>query len=397
MPELVSATFDWLGTAPAEYKFYDGAVTVHYDDDEHSYTRYDAAGNLVLIPGVTTAVHIVDKSAALTQWAANMACSYIRDEAELYALSGSWRDFDTATLQTWLEKAKYAHRDYKDNAAETGHIAHAWIEDFIKAAIAGKYDRMLAMLDELPEDERARNGCVASLEWMARHQVRWVLTERKIYSRRHDYAGTMDGLAYITACGDKDCCGEYEGVVKVPATFTDQLAVVDWKTSNGLYPEYDYQTAAYTLALIEELDLDIQLRVIARLGKEDAQFESRYLPPERLYTDFEIFLGCLSLYRSIERRKAEDKAQKDAVKAAERAAKDEAEQALRERKAAYREALRTAKLYAKTMYKELRGEKVTVIDAEAQCAAVLEDTIQMLSAHYPEFVKEPEEAEEVAA
>jgi DNA repair exonuclease SbcCD nuclease subunit len=300
-------------------------------------------------------------------------------------------------MDSWLDKAKYAHRDYKDNAADTGKLAHSWIENFIKAAIAGHYDRMMAMLDELPEDERARNGCVASLDWMEHHRVRWVSTETKIYSEQHDYAGTMDGLAYITACGDPECCGEFNGLLKVAATFVDVLAVIDWKTSNGLYPEYDYQTAAYLKATNENLGLGIELRVIARLGKDDAEFESRFLPKSRLEDDFEIFLLCAALYRKVEERKAADKAHKDAVKARIKAEKEAAEQALRERKAAYREELREMKLKGKDLYKQLRGAKVTVIDANAKVTFWLKSTFAAIEAEYPEFVKESEQVEEVAA
>lgn len=396
MSELVSEQFDWLGTAPIEYKFYDDTISVFYSDEAHSYIRYEE-GVEVVIPGVTTAVHIIDKSAALTQWAANMACNFMRDEMEMFLVmnGAQWRDMNGILFEEMLGKAKYHHKNYKEKAGETGHIAHNWIEDYIKALIAEDWNKTVELMANLPEEDRARNGCIASLDWMAKHRVKWVSTEQKIYSKEHDYAGTMDGLAYVTSCGDKDCCGEIVNLVKVASTFKDVLAVIDWKTSNGLYPEYEYQTGAYTKAINEMLGLGVELRFIIRLGKEDAAFESKFLPPERLQDDVDTFLGCLHLHRIVERRKAVDKSFKDAVKAAARAEKDAAEAAEKARKAARREFVRETKIRSKEMYKQLRAEKVSVVDATAKVEATLAAALRQVAI---EFGDDPDEEElEIAA
>src|SRR5262249_19750690 len=122
----------------------------------------------------------------------------------------------------------------------------------------------LELLGNFPVDERAANCCAAAVEWMSQHNVRWLKTERKCFSRKYGYAGTMDGLAVVDSCKDRLCC---------PHDFTDRLTLVDWKTSNALYVEYLLQTAAYQQAYQEETGETIADRWVIRLGKDDAEFD----------------------------------------------------------------------------------------------------------------------------
>lgn len=321
----MSETFDWLGAEPTTYKFYGNTVTIFYDDAEHSYTRYED-DKLVRIPGVTTVVGVYDKSAALCQWASNQCSEYIEKQCHEFSTA------DATTVLTWLDKARFAYRDYKDAAADTGHLAHGWIENYIKAQIAGK-----EFSEPLPTDERAANGCRAALEWMEHHKVRWVFTERKIYSNEHDYAGTCDGLAYISSCGDPVCCGAWNKVddrwSRVALEFTDALAIVDWKTSNSLHEAYAWQVSAYQKAIEAEIGLhgvapelsqEIEYRVLCRLGKDDAKFEARLLMPESLDKDYQIFLDCLSLYRDVKSQEEEDKQRRREIRQQDKEDREEA-------------------------------------------------------------------------
>src|ERR1022692_2948107 len=83
-------------------------------------------------------------------------------------------------------------------------------------------------------DERAVQAVKAALRWMKTHRVEWLKTEEKIYSRKYEYAGTMDGLAYVDSCGDPACCTE---------SYKHRMCLVDWKTSNHLSTIYCLQTA----------------------------------------------------------------------------------------------------------------------------------------------------------
>ena len=122
---------------------------------------------------------------------------------------------------------------------------------------------------------------------MHNHSVRWLKTEKKIYSRKYDYAGTMDGLALVDSCEDPACCARM---------FTDELSIIDWKSSNQLRADYLYQTAAYEQAEEEESGADIRARWILRLGKEDGKFEPWYA--QNFEDDFQTFLHCLNLLKA---------------------------------------------------------------------------------------------------
>ena len=144
------------------------------------------------------------------------------------------------------------------------------------------------LLKATPQDERAKNACLAALDWMHYHNVRWIHTERKIYSRKHKYAGTMDGLCWVNSCQDQLCC---------PQPFKDRLSIIDWKTSRFLYPEYLLQTAAYEAAYVEETKQKVEDRWILKLDKETAKFEPWHLEAETFKDDFDAFLAALDLRR----------------------------------------------------------------------------------------------------
>jgi hypothetical protein len=151
---------------------------------------------------------------------------------------------------------------------------------------------------------------------MSAHHVRWIETESKIYSREHDYAGTMDGLATCDSCDDCSCC---------PVVFKDRLSLIDWKSSNHLKIEYLFQTASYKHAKMEEHpEMKILDTWILRLGKseeEAGKFEPWHMTPDEYEDDFKGFLACLVLTRlvdSVEERMSSQKKTIRAVKKEQR-------------------------------------------------------------------------------
>lgn len=335
------------GKVLPEYKFYNDEVTLFYDDDIHEYTRYGEQG-IVIIPGVTTVIHIIDKSAALTQWAANMTVEYIRQKmAEKYTTLDAAGTFTVMDIEGWLNDARFNFREYTKAAADIGSMAHDWLERYLRAEIKKDSEKLIELMGNLPEHEGAKNGITAALEWMAKHNVRFISTERKIYSRKYDYAGTMDGLALVDSCGDAECsCCSVVDVTTGERTaldFKDVLAVIDWKTSNRLYPEYWFQTAAYQWQHFEEFGEMPDMRFICRLGKDDAKFECQRRDCETFQQDFDTFLACLALYNNIEKGKAMEKAAKDEEKAAVKAAKLRAKDAEKEAARIAKEAVKAAK------------------------------------------------------
>lgn len=293
---------DGYGDLPS-YSFYNGTETLLFDQSKWSYYRVLPDGSRERQDGVTNVCHIIDKSPALMPWAVKKALEKLKRLLILgeYVITDSNNDEPKLLFETLLDDiialAKKADKEELEAAGETGHAAHEWIENYIKAIIEEKEDRRLELLSKFPSDLRAANAVTAALEWMHKHNVRWISTERKCFSRKHNYAGTADGLAIVDSCENKECC---------PETFKDRFTLVDWKTSNFLYIEYLLQTSAYQQAIQEESGQIIEDRWIIRLGKEDAEFDPWHVSGETLFNeDFQGFLNALNLYRSV--HKIEDR------------------------------------------------------------------------------------------
>ncbi len=304
-----------------EYKFYDGQVTLRYDPKDHVYLLVTPEG-LVKQDGCTTICHIIDKSNVLLPWGCKMMAQKLMasiptEVSDAVEVVGTWDGSSVAPIKrTDLEKlvqaAKSAHRDKLEDAGEVGHKAHAWVEDQIKSLIAHKDDDVCYGVDVPRDDPRVTNCCMATLHWMTAHNVRWRMTERKIYSRQYSYAGTMDGLALVDSCNDPKCCRQ---------AFKDHLAVIDWKTSNYLYNEYILQTAAYKQAYQEETGEVIDDIFIVKLGKEDGEFEAWHIESELAAAGWDAFLKALWLSRSMKELEELVGTLKDHRKAIEKAAK----------------------------------------------------------------------------
>lgn len=347
-----------------EYKFYRDGVTIYYDDEHHAYTRFRDDGEYTEIKGVTTVVHIIDKGDALTQWAANCTRDYAVGKLE------AGKAYAQDEIHQILNEATKHFTDVKNTAADIGKAAHNCLEDSIKKAIAETGGVVLTLVS-LPREgqkigdveltaenaEKARHCAEHAYDWMQRHNVRWLFTERKVYHRIFDYAGTMDGLALVDACGDPDCCHEIVDGRRYAATYIDMLSLIDWKSSNRLYDEYRFQTAAYEAQHEDEFGCDIQQRFVLRLGKAAGDFEPWRIPAEDFDADFRAFLECLDLVRTLDEVTFRERDKKAELKAALKAEKEETKQAEKDAKKAERERLKAEKKSAVEAEKLRKAEE----------------------------------------
>lgn len=275
------------------YFFYNGEVELRYEPRGHVYYRI-IDGEWVVQNGVTTVVHIIDKSDALIPWGCKMMAAKILAEAPISTLPTGERVLPQQAYEDFeklIIRGKSAHQEKKDEAANIGSLAHNWIEQYIKTLLVNDAAHAIYLRTALwPENERSANCCTAALKWMDRHNVRWRCTERKIYSREYRYAGTMDGLAVVDSCDDPLCC---------PRPFKDRLSVIDWKSSNYLYLEYLLQTAAYKSAYVEEMQEKVEDIWVIRLGKDDGEFDPWHVEEEHFAEDFDAFLLALELTRAV--------------------------------------------------------------------------------------------------
>lgn len=279
--------------------FYNGKINLQFSQRDHIYYRVLANGSLEPQDGVTHACGILDKSMYLIPWACKVMALKIFQSMprEKDALGNtSILPLDWEEFETLITESKKAHKEHLDDAADVGASAHVWLEDSIRWAIAYNNGVVEKLTDQIPTDERAINCGKAALDWMREHKVKFIKTESIVYSQKHQYAGTLDGLA------------EVDGI----------LSIVDWKSSNALRTEYCFQTAAYLRAYEEEYGITIPDRWILRLGKEDGKFEPWHLEPETIEEDFYAFILCLTLKRvraSIEYRIKENKSKLKSKKA----------------------------------------------------------------------------------
>jgi hypothetical protein len=243
---------------------YGGALTLDFNSRSHTYTVTDERGARA-VPSVTQILSVIDKSGALTQWAANMTTEFIR------AAIRPGCQYDEVQLGEILEQARFNFRSVSRQAKSIGQLAHEWIEAHLRAR--------LYATPELPwpVNTQARSACQAAAAWIEQHFHPRAM-EHRLYSLEHDYAGTLDVF------------GEVDGA----------SAVVDWKASSAVYREFRLQTAAYAQAWAEMHDDRVPDRWVICLDKESGEFEAVKFPREQFRLDLRAFLAAKVLHQRLE-------------------------------------------------------------------------------------------------
>lgn len=243
---------------------YKGKVIIDFfgDGPFHYYKR---RGQKDTIVSVTSAVGIVDKSQALIYWAIGLTKQYLHNLLdELISCK------DGAKIAAWIEEAGKQHTIAKEEAADLGTQVHDWVDRYTSAKPKERAD-MVKSENLKKLDERVVNGIMAFLRWIKTYKVEFLENEKLVYSLKHDYVGLLDAKAKING----------------------KLALVDYKTSKGVYTTYRYQTAAYLKADEEESGVKYQERWILKFGKEDGEFEAYKV--NDIEEDFKAFLACLAV------------------------------------------------------------------------------------------------------
>ena len=240
-------------------KLYKGTVDLEFDEARHLFT---ANGDKVI--SVTACTSVIDKSGPLIYWAVGLARDFL-----LGNIKGLVKDTKGDDIVKLIEEASKQHRIKKQEAADVGTQVHKWVELFIKAKTDNDTPK-------IPDDPKVFNGISAFLKWVDEHKVKFLSSEKHIYSKKYKYAGIMDAEAVI---GGKTC-------------------VVDFKTSKGIYPEFRLQVAAYQAAVEEETGKDYSGdKWIVRFGKEDGEFEAHQFGEQT--EDFKAFLSALTLRKRL--------------------------------------------------------------------------------------------------
>ena len=142
------------GKLTESYWFYDHTVELRFNIEEHAYYKVEELGNLKRLNGVTNVVGIIDKSHMLTPWAAKMAIQKLLRIMPTEMVDGiirikalTFEEFTVIALE-----AKGAHKEKLDEASDIGHMAHSWLEEYIKADIAGDTATKHTMLVAIGEE-----------------------------------------------------------------------------------------------------------------------------------------------------------------------------------------------------------------------------------------------------
>ena len=222
-------------------------VLLEYDHALHSYVVDEDK-----VPNVTTIIDSIFPK-YLSEWAARCGADYWKTHSD-----------ETENMHHGIINA---HKDVSGEARDIGHETHYWIEDYINKSIKHP-DEGEWKLNTL--SGKAKTAVLAFLKWEASHEIVWLASEKKVYSRDYEYAGTVDAVAKING----------------------KFCIVDFKTSAKIYKEAYVQLSAYAEAIEEIQGKPVELAVILRLDKDEEKYQEAAFKPSEL---FEIFLMAMRI------------------------------------------------------------------------------------------------------
>lgn len=237
-----------------KFTLYNGEVELCFDPKTHSYSVDGKP-----VPGVTGILEIISKP-ALVGWAVRVCGEYLEKELKPGIA------LDEIQIKELCSEMKRAHRKASSKAADIGTLAHEWMQQYGEGVSVGVPEGM-----PMPVNREARSACQAFLRWVHGHNVQFLHCEMKIYSRRHNYAGTCDADAIVDG----------------------ERSIIDYKSSSGIYPEMGLQLAAYQCAREEEGYGPYQNRWIIRVPKDGNGFEAKAFP--NYEDDLKAFLAAKEL------------------------------------------------------------------------------------------------------
>lgn len=198
------------------------------------------------VPSVTTILSRFKESGGLIQWAYNCGCEGI--------------DINQV----------------KQEAATAGTVAHLMMEADIRNKPGPKSS-------EYPSNiwENALTAFSAYLKWKQQSNLKPSQTELGMVCECHNLGGCLDAV-----------------------TIADELCILDWKTSNGIYVDYLCQIAAYGhLWNVNYPDKPIQGYYIVRFTKEEGDFHHHYWQNlDQAWHQFELFREAYDLDKLLKKR-----------------------------------------------------------------------------------------------
>lgn len=290
IPKTVQQLQDKISTV-----FYDGRVVPAHTEYEHYYK--DSEDGLVYA-SVTTKTSLLSRK-YYKQMAADKAVDLIEGAIVL----------GTPLDKELMDKARQAHVADLEKAGMWGTHGHDLVDTYVNKWIStGK--RPIEPIQTFATSSISPQGVCAGLGAMKlfdEYDMFPIVSEKKIISKKHSYAGTLDSLWYIgeplkDRGGLKECVHEwYEKKDKLTCMKCDRkiklvLYLIDLKTSNSIFgrgemSKFDYamQVAAYSGALKEMCGVIPKRHWIVRLDKSQPLYEVGDIPDIKLA--YKMFLN----------------------------------------------------------------------------------------------------------
>ena len=227
---------------------------------KHQYRVYgDPRVEGQVLSSVTTVLGIIAKP-ALIPWSNKEGRRAFADYLTPFLGQPLTQDM----LDEGVEKARKMPDDILTAAGDVGTRVHKAIEMVLNGMDYVDATRMMG--------EDTGQAIDNFLSWQRYSGLDVTLTEKMVYSVKHQYAGSMDA-------------GAYRG---------NKFVALDWKTSNGLYAEAAYQVSAYAKAWEEMTGEAADEAWVVRVGKTKAEFEAKQILD--IDACFATFLAAKDLY-----------------------------------------------------------------------------------------------------
>ena len=210
--------------------------------------------------GCTTILGILAKP-ALIPWASKMATEYIRENIGKFDIK------DPKQFEQLLLEAKNAHAKRKEKAGDWGTKTHEEISNFINWWIKFNTGKGPG------KPQKWSEPVIRFMKWGEENKVKFLDTEKIIYSEKLFVAGTVDFVCEIDG----------------------QRWIGDIKTSgSGIYAENFFQCAGYDIMLEEMGEPKADGYLILNLKENGDFLEKRSVSNEE---NRKIFTNCLEIYR----------------------------------------------------------------------------------------------------
>jgi CRISPR/Cas system-associated exonuclease Cas4 (RecB family) len=199
----------------------------------------------------------------LTNWKVSFPLGFAK--REINSMLDNNVALDRMSLEKIFSEAADSTNKIMKEAGSVGSVVHGLVEDYLKNK-------------EIPNqvDKRVVNCWNLFLSWWEQQEYEPLYIEKKLYSEKYHYAGTLDLVVK-----DKK----------------QKLVLIDIKTSNQISFDYLLQLNAYKVAFEEETKQKISKALVVRLPKSDKKIDVQEIPLNKKL--FNAFLGAKYIMTSM--------------------------------------------------------------------------------------------------